>query len=241
MNHIRKMTVAALLVLGCFTVQASKASVVMTGTRVIYPAQAKEKVVQLSNQDEYPYLVQMWIDTGNSEETPQSTAAPFVISPQIFRMNPDAGQIVRLVFTGDELARDRESLFYLNFVQVPAIKAKDLEANKLLLSVNSRMKLLYRPQGLVGDPDNLGASLAVKAQGKGVVASNSSGYFVSVRSAQIVSHGKPQVLAESVVIPPLSQVDWALPSGLRAVPGDTLRLTFVNDFGADVSIDLTVR
>jgi fimbrial chaperone protein len=241
MYHIKKMALSGLFALACIAFQGANASVVMTGTRIIYPAQAQEKVVQLSNRDEYPYLVQMWIDSGNSDETPQSASAPFVISPQIFRMNPDAGQIVRLVFTGEGLAKDRESLFYLNFVQVPAMKARDLEANKLLLSVNSRMKLFYRPQGLAGDPDDLSKSLGLKMRGSALLVSNSSGYFATVRSAEVVRRGVSKALVQAVIIPPLGQVDWPLPAGVQAGVGDKLRLTLVNDFGADVTTELPIN
>lgn len=38
-----------------------QASVVMTGTRIIYPEGSREKVLQLSNKDDHPNLVQLWM------------------------------------------------------------------------------------------------------------------------------------------------------------------------------------
>lgn len=238
MTRLKKTTLALALTLGTAMTSCVNASVVMTGTRVIYPAQAQEKMVQLTNQDTHPYLVQMWLDTGNPNLTAQTADAPFIASPQVFRMNPNAGQVVRLVFTGSDLARDRESLFYLNFVQMPAMKTSELQANKLLLTVSSRLKVFYRPQALAGNPDALSQSLHFKLQGKAVIASNDSGYFATVRRADLVSRGTSYALAQASMVEPLSQANWALPTGASVAVGDTVRLTLVNDFGADVITDL---
>ncbi|SDU89688.1 fimbrial chaperone protein [Pseudomonas mucidolens] len=238
MSRLKKVTLALALTVCTLLAHNARASVVMTGTRVIYPAQAQEKMVQLTNQGTHPYLVQMWVDSDPLNTTAQSASAPFIANPQVFRVNPNSGQVVRLIFTGRDLPKDRETLFYLSFLQMPAIKASELQANKLLLSVNSRMKLFYRPQALAGNPDDLSKSLSFKAQNKTLVVSNNSGYFATVRNAQVVRNGKSFPLKQAVIIPPLSQLDWALPAGFSANGGDILRLTLVNDFGADVTTDL---
>jgi fimbrial chaperone protein len=235
MTRLNKIALSLALVLGAAAPHFANASVVMTGTRVIYSAQAQEKVVQLTSQDSYPNLVQMWVDSGNPEATAQTAEAPFIVSPQVFRMNPNAGQVVRVVFTGSNLPKDRESLYYLSFLQVPAMKASELQANKLLLSVSSRMKLFYRPQGLAGDPENLSKSLDFKVQGQSIITTNNSGYFAIVRNAQVVSQGKKQPLKTAEIVAPLSQAQWTLPAGTNARAGDSLQLTLVNDFGADVT------
>lgn len=48
-----------------------QASVVMTGTRIIYPEGSREKVLQLSNKDDHPNLVQLWMDDGNNQSSPR--------------------------------------------------------------------------------------------------------------------------------------------------------------------------
>ena len=70
-------------------------------------------------------------------------------------MNPHSGQMVRLSFVGQPLPRDRESLFYLNFLQVPAVRQTDSDKNKLLLVVTNRLKVFYRPAGLAGDANHV--------------------------------------------------------------------------------------
>ena len=49
-----------------------QAGVVINGTRVIYPGDEKEITVQVSNNGQRPVLVQSWLDTGDSEATPDT-------------------------------------------------------------------------------------------------------------------------------------------------------------------------
>lgn len=222
------------------------ASVVISGTRVIYPAQAREKVLQLTSHDAYPNLMQIWVDNGNPASTPQTADAPFIASPQIFRMNPKAGQVVRLVYTGTDQPQDRESVFYINFMQMPALKSSDMQANKLMLTVSSRMKVFYRPESIVGAPEDIAKSMAFKLQGSGsslsVLAENNSGYHAVVREANLVIGGKPVGLTKAVMLAPYSTQKWPVANnGTRASSTDQLRLTLVNDFGADVTSDFPLQ
>lgn len=73
----RFLLVIAVL-LCCQNVQAS---VVMTGTRIIYPADAKEKSIQLVNNDNFPNVVQLWTDIDNPQSAPESADGPFVVLP----------------------------------------------------------------------------------------------------------------------------------------------------------------
>lgn len=235
----------SLLIIASFA-NNTLASVVVSGTRVIYPAQAREKVLRLTSHDAYPNLMQIWVDKGNPASTPQTADAPFLASPQIFRMNSKAGQVVRLVYTGTDEPQDRESVFYINVMQMPALKSSDMQANKLMLTVSSRMKVFYRPEGIVGNPEDIAKSITFKLQdtdtGKTVLAENNSGYHAVVREAKLVLGGKPVDLVKAVMLAPYSSQKWPVAnSRVRAGSSDQLRLTLVNDFGADVTSDFPLQ
>ena len=51
--------------------------------------------------------------------TPESVDAPFLITPPLFRMDAQKEQSLRIVYTHDQLPADRESLFWLNVLEVP--------------------------------------------------------------------------------------------------------------------------
>ncbi|WP_204527071.1 fimbria/pilus periplasmic chaperone, partial [Citrobacter cronae] len=44
----------------------AQAGIVIYGTRVIYPAEKNEIVLQLMNQEQSASLIQAWIDDGNT-------------------------------------------------------------------------------------------------------------------------------------------------------------------------------
>jgi len=215
------------------------ASVVLTGTRVIYPAEAAGQTLQLSNADAHPYLVQMWLDAGDQDSTPETVAfdAPFTLSPPIFRMEPGSGQAVRLMFNGDQaLPADRESLFYLNFTQIPALAQDTLEANLLVLTLKSRVKLLYRPHGLPRpNLSQIACALRFDVHKDALEVENPGAFHAVVRRAELLLDGHAAPLIKAEVLAPFSRREWLLPEPLAASSGAQLRVTLVNDYGADES------
>jgi fimbrial chaperone protein len=208
----------------------------LVGTRVIYPESVKEKSLQFNSQDDYPNLVQVWLDQGNRRSKPETADAPFVATPQIFRVNPHSGQVVRLMFTGAKLLTDRESLFYLNFTQMPATKSSPAEANLLMSVVTSRVKVFYRPKGIKGRVEDLAKALKFIVQGTGaeakILAENGTGYHALIRGATLLLGEKKIPLASSVMLAPISTTHWPMPDGVQ--PPYRLQLTLVNDLGLDV-------
>ncbi len=113
-HSYRSGRTSALLLVLLASIAQARASVVVTGTRVIYPGEAREKTVQLSNRDAFPNVVQAWVDIDAPDAPPDQADAPFLVNPAVFRMAPDSGQTLRIVYTGQGLPGDRESLFHLN-------------------------------------------------------------------------------------------------------------------------------
>lgn len=229
---------ALLLCLATMVIGSAAASVTMLGNRVIYPAQAREKTLEFSNDDAVPALIQIWLDIDNAKSTPATADAPFVASPQIFRMNPHSGQMVRLVYSGKGLPADRESLFHLNFLQVPAVKDSHADKNKLVLLVNNRLKVFYRPEGLAGEPNQAGKQLRIQRNGHALQVSNPTPYYVSISYAK--SGNKSLHIEPADMIAPFSQVSWPLSS---AFPKGKLQVVLgvMNDYGVEVPVTLETQ
>lgn len=90
MEKIRMNIFAYLLVL-VFSMSMSSsafASVVMTGTRIIFPGDAKEKTIQLRNTSDQPYIINIHVE----DERGSDKNVPFMPTPQTFRMEAAAGQ-----------------------------------------------------------------------------------------------------------------------------------------------------
>ena len=65
----------------------SWANIVINGTRVLYPENNKEVIVQLMNTGDAPALVQSWIDDGDINSTPETANVPFLLSPPSFHVS----------------------------------------------------------------------------------------------------------------------------------------------------------
>lgn len=74
----------------------AQAGVVIYGTRVIYPAEKKEIIVQLMNQGKRASLVQSWIDDGNTSLPPEKIHVPFLLTPPVVKVAGDSGQQLKL-------------------------------------------------------------------------------------------------------------------------------------------------
>lgn len=220
---------------------SASASVVMTGTRVIYPGGASERSIQFTNQDEVPNVVQVWIDSGDTNSTPETANAPFVVTPPVFRMEPKAGQTARLIFTGKDLPQDRESVFFINAVQIPALSSAEADRNKMLLLLRNRVKLFYRPSGISGEPERAAEKLRFGLSREGsewkITATNDSPFHVSLTDAQIVRAARSVALQPDMVAP-MSTFEWRIKSDEDlATAGWVVRFVFVNDHGGENKVE----
>src|ERR1700722_16635450 len=103
MNNVMRYAMAGCLLFAGVFAGRSEASVVIGGTRVVYPAQDKEVTVKLTNEGNQPALVQVWLDDGDDKSTPDTAKGPFTVMPPVFRIDPSKGQAVHLVYTKEPL------------------------------------------------------------------------------------------------------------------------------------------
>lgn len=216
-----------------------EASVVMTGTRVIYPGDAKEVSVQFNNKDGFSNVVQLWTDTGTSDSTPETADGPFVVLPTVFKVPAHKGQMVRLVYTGDTLPSDRESVFYLNFLQIPPVNPV-ITDNKMLVMLRNRVKIFYRPVGLQGKSIELHSKLRFSINRNSLngqlflQAHNPTPYYASF-SKGLVKLQEREVKISVDMIEPYSTRQWPI-DNLIIPKGTPVEFSFsvVSDQGAHI-------
>jgi len=147
----------------------AQAAMVLSQTRVIVTRDAPQAELVVRNEDRQPLLLQIWIDAqkerprGNTplvdsaplaESTPRaesvqvSEPVPFLVDPPVMRLDPTETRNLRvfLVNVPATLPTDRESLFWLNVLEVAAMPTVQAYDARLDVSVLSRVKLFYRPQ-----------------------------------------------------------------------------------------------
>jgi len=218
------LVAAALL----FSASAS-ANIVINGTRVIYGEKSKEAVVQLVNNGDDPSLVQAWIDDGDINSTPETAKVPFLLSPPVVKVSGHSGQQLRIQKVGAALPTDRESVFYLNVLDIPPTPENLSGKNVLQLAIKSRIKLFYRPANLAININDAPEHLSLKAGQQNLTITNSSPYYVTIST---VTRAKDtnKALTDSAMVPPLSSAILVTKENLAAK--EALAVHYVDDLGA---------
>ncbi|MCT4712226.1 fimbria/pilus periplasmic chaperone [Enterobacteriaceae bacterium H11S18] len=210
------------------------ASIVITGTRVVYPSDAKEVSVKLSNKGKSPVLIQSWMDDGNTKSKPDQIKVPFVLTPPINRVEAGSGQTLRIRGLPNNLPADKESIFWLNVLEIPA-KPKDAKPEKdnyLQVAFRSRIKFFYRPEGLAGSPKAAATDLKWTSQGSALHVKNTSPYYISL--VDVAVGGKK---ADGKMLAPFGEDNYSLP----ASAGSKVKAEYVNDYGAVITLDAAVQ
>lgn len=242
----RSLAVAcsALIIVGA---SSSAAGVIISGTRHIYPELRREISIQLTNNDQQaPRLVQAWLDQASGGQVPESADVPFSLSPPVFRVDAGKSQVMRLVYTGEPLPADRESLFWLNVLEVPprvsevATVLDDSELNYLRFAFRIRTKVFFRPSRLPGKPDDAPGQLQWFAQstarGIELRVYNPTAYHVTFSQVALVlgaSSDAPLLSAEPGMVDPGGTLRLKVRNSLASIPGQALvQFSYINDYGA---------
>ncbi|MCX9039279.1 molecular chaperone [Citrobacter portucalensis] len=179
-----------------------QAGIVMGGTRIIFEEKKSETSLSITNDDsDTPYLVQSWVENYSTTDTSQP---PFIVTPPLFRLDPEQKNAIRINFTGANLPSDRESVYWLNVKNI-APTQKD-GTNKLQINIKSKFKIFYRPTNLQGIAENAWQHLLFTRSGNDLVAHNPTPYFVSFFSLSIDG----QELDSPGMIAPFSDKTWAV-------------------------------
>ncbi|EML1602290.1 fimbria/pilus periplasmic chaperone [Burkholderia cenocepacia] len=221
------------------------ASVVISGTRIIFPGNDREVTVKLTNDGPTPALVQTWIDKGDANASPDNIDVPFTLTPAMFRMEPHKGQTLRMVYTNEPLPADKESLFWLNVLEIPPKASESADSNRLQVAFRTRIKIMFRPQDLQGSAQ--GAPMQVRWQvargteGHYVLkATNPTPYVVNIGSAQLHSDGRKYDAGAGFVLPGTTQ-EFPI-ADLKAPPAANAKVQFgsINDWGASTNNEVPV-
>jgi len=133
----------------------AQAGISILGTRVIYEEGRGEATAHLRQTGAAAGLVQIWLDQGDDSLDAHMQDSPFLITPSVIRMDPNSGQTIRFLRIGEGLPQERESMFFLNVLEVPPTPADQIDAGDNFVQFSSRMRLkfFYRPRGLGMKPE----------------------------------------------------------------------------------------
>ncbi|SAK42387.1 pili assembly chaperone [Caballeronia pedi] len=234
----------ALLATGALFSLPAHASVVIAGTRVVYNAADSEVTLKLTNIGKNPALTQVWLDKGDASVDPSRLDLPFLLTPALARIEPGKSQTIRISYTGEPLAQDRETLLWLNMLEVPPKPvAAQAGANYVQLAFRSRLKFFFRPAGLPGDANDAPGKLTwrlVTEQGKSVLqVSNPTPYHVTIIEAHIGAGDHAPKFDEGDMVAPHGQASLPL-TGMAPADGK-VSFTTLNDYGGAMKYEAALQ
>ncbi|MDG1641116.1 long polar fimbrial chaperone LpfB [Klebsiella huaxiensis] len=202
-----------------FTMSSAQAGIIVGGTRVIYNGDKKETSISVKNPDKSSYLIQSWSDTGEQSKD----KSPFMVTPPLFRLGGGQENTLRIILTGGSLPEDRESLYWMNIKSIPATEKME-NANTLQIAVKTRIKLIYRPQALTQQPENVTGKLTWQRNGSKLTVNNPTAYYMNFSTVKVGT----STVKDATYVAPMSSAIFSIPAGANG----KVIWTLINDFGS---------
>nr|WP_250901726.1 MULTISPECIES: fimbria/pilus periplasmic chaperone [unclassified Dyella] len=194
----------------------------------------------MHNNGQSPVVVQSWLDTGDPRQSPEAIRTPFVLMPPIARLDDGHSQILRLVYTGEPLASDKESVFWLNVLEIPPKSGSAGDANVLQFAIRTRIKVFFRPEHLPGSPEDAMRQLSWKmvssGSGYAMEIGNPSPYHVSLAGIELLADGMSLMVGDGMARPG-ETLTLAIPKLQRQPAKAFVHYVAIDDYGAHREFD----
>ncbi|HFQ8224382.1 MAG: fimbria/pilus periplasmic chaperone [Enterobacterales bacterium] len=210
------------------------AGIVIYGTRVIYPAEKKEVVVQLMNEGGSASLVQSWIDEGDTSLPPEKIHVPFMLTPPVVRVPASSGQQLKIKKMANALPEDRESLFYLNVLDIPPNNVESTGKNTLKFAMQNRIKLIWRPKGITVVNEDSFRQLGLSSTGRTLTLRNGTANWITVAD---INTGTVKINDKAIMLEPFS----AQTVNTKSAVERQYELTIIDDSGNYISSKVNVK
>ncbi|HGF6562262.1 molecular chaperone [Providencia sp. PROV188] len=212
------------------------ASLMLKKTRLIYLSDQKSANIQAINDSEHASLVQSWIDEGNIHSTPETTEAPFIVTPPVTKIAAHDGTQLRIRFIGGDLPQDRESVFYLNVLDISPKPQNKEGMNIIQLALQIRIKVFYRPAALANGIESFINNVSALHSESQLSIKNPTPYFLNI-SQLYYENNQNTPIAKSIMIPPYSTEKL---EGSHRQNGKLIAV-YINDQGGLVTHALSVN
>lgn len=229
----------AMLMMALFGLPCAQATIQILTTRVVFNGNENEQTVRINNLGKTPELVQVWLSSTDKTDGVEKENLPFFINPPAARINGQKGKVFRIFQTAEAVnkyPKDRESLLWLNVLDIPPELPEDADKNKLKMAFRTLIKFFYRPAGLKGNPmqaaDDLKWELRKTAKGYDVVGTNNSPFHVNMTSVWLTNADNKDIEIPGEMIVPYGTLVYHFPQ-VSAVSGHGIfKYNYITDLGA---------
>ncbi|WP_228146038.1 fimbria/pilus periplasmic chaperone [Acinetobacter sp. ANC 4558] len=191
--------------------------IALGATRLIYDQDKKQASMPVVNSTtDKRFLINSWVEDASSKKI-----NTFIVTPPMYVSEAKSESSLRIINMNQNLARDRETLYYLNVQAIPSVSKEELEkTNVLQLAILSRIKMMVRPSNLsirIEDAPNL---LTTSVNNHKIFLKNPTPYFMTIANLSVDNQKQAIIMLE-----PFSEK--ALEHFGREVKFQT-----INDYGA---------
>ena len=234
----------------CFPVlpHPAQAALEVGATRVIYAEDARSRSLLVANVGEGTSALQIWVSDDAAAAvlaSPHKTSSAFVTVPAVVLLKTGERKHTQIIYNGKALPGDRESLFWLNVLEVAAQPAHperpptdgDAQVN---VAVNLQLKLFYRPASLKREmtplPQMARFALDVDAPTgrRTLKAVNSGAFHLSFASLTVLgAHDQRwRIEADDLMLRPFSERVFELPqTASQAAEPQSIEAQWIDDAG----------
>lgn len=228
----------------CAVSIAADGGLQLSQTRVIFDASVKTVQTIIKNQSNQLYLIKAGVlastDIGINKVS-KGAVTPFMMTPPLFRLEPDSQSTVLIVRNGTtQLPSDRESVFYLSFLAIPATsdlteKTEPGISARISVGIQMIIKLFYRPMGLAISAKEASEKLVFQQTGKLLTISNPTPYYITLSRLNFDARNIDLKASEAgTMLPPYSKQNYSVTGIVHNVSWAT-----INDFGGESVIHHT--
>lgn len=214
------------------------AGIMPSQSRVIYHAGDKDQSLMLVNTNDYPVIVQNWVDNG--EGTPDAKDIPFVSIPPVFRLEKSDVRGIRIIYNNTSLPQDRESLYWLNIYEIPPEKKDINPDNSILVTMNTQIKVLFRPEGVTQKPEEAIKRVTCRRQTSSVIeCNNPSPIHLSVVDMKLhTRNGKTQnATGSDFMLTPKSKKTFTFNESNEVAT--KIDMVYLNDTGETITYEIS--
>lgn len=199
-------------------------------TRVILDSQQKSASIKVNNFNNKTWLLRSWISEYNSDEKNKN----FILTPPLYRISHDESIQLRIDNISQSLPMDKESVFRINVLAIPAIPKDNSTTSQnltnLQFAINNRIKLFYRPHNLNKQDivDAAFKSLKISKDKNNVQIKNPTPYYITMDDVKI--NGKKVTSIEDFMVAPYSILNIPERNAI------SFSFTTINDYGGKSAV-----
>ncbi len=220
--------------LGCTATEAAAGGVSIDTTRIIYQTDSHAASTSVRNSSRKAvYLIQVTV----SADPDRKKAAPFVVTPPLFRLEPGIQNQVRIIKTSKALPADRESLFWFTAQAIPLSPepgnvTRQQITGGVQIAIANTIKLMYRPSGLPVSSEQGFGSLRFKPTAEGITVTNPSPYYITFSSLKVGGQELMTKQQKENMVSPFSALSFPFKGAHYPAK---VSWTVINDLGGESS------